>query len=221
MKNKWMVLLLILIVLTNASPSFVHAAPDGISVEDCIENPDKCLDSPGGGNEAPQENRGRESFSISFFDFFKMIAALVFVIALLYFLLKFINKKSQSYQQNRIVQNLGGTALGGNRSIQIVKAGKRLLVLGVGEEVRLLKEITDEKEQQEILNLYNEQLEGSIQPADVVTKLTGTIKDLLNTKKTDSGQDTFQKHFKDEMDAIKKQRKSILKEFQGKGHDEK
>ncbi|RWR14134.1 flagellar biosynthetic protein FliO [Siminovitchia fortis] len=217
MKNKWMVLLLLLIVLTNAKPYLVHASPKG-SVEECIKNPDKC-EKPENPNKPSMENNGNESFSISFFDVVKMIAALAFVIALLYFLLKFINKKSQSYQQNRLVQNLGGTALGGNRSIQIVKAGKRLLVLGVGEDVRLLKEITDEQELQEILNQYNEQLEGSIQPADAVTKLAGTIKGMLN--KEENNHDTFQKHFKHEMDAIKKQRQSILKEFQGKGQDEK
>ena len=73
-------------------------------------------------------------------DGLKMIGALIFVIALLYFLLKFVNKKSQSYQQNRIVQHLGGTSLGGNRSVQIVKAGKQILILGVGEDVQVLSE---------------------------------------------------------------------------------
>ena len=66
-----------------------------------------------------------------------MIGALIFVIAILYFLLKFVNKKNQSYQQNRIVQHLGGTSLGANRSVQIVKAGKQILILGVGEDVKL------------------------------------------------------------------------------------
>ena len=219
MKNKWVVLLLLLIVLTNVKPHLVQASPKG-SVEECIKNPNKC-EEPDGPNQSLQENSSDESFSISFFDVIKMIAALVFVIALLYFLLKFINKKSQSYQQNRLIQNLGGTALGGNRSIQIVKAGNRLLVLGVGEDVHLLKEITDEQEQQNILNQYNEQLERSIQPADAVSKLAGAIKSMLNSKQDENNHDTFQKHFKNEMDAIKKQRQSILKEFQGKGQDEK
>ncbi|VEF48392.1 flagella biosynthesis protein FliZ [Bacillus freudenreichii] len=219
MKNKFMVLLLLLVVLTNTKPFIVHASPKG-SVEECIKNPDKC-EEQGGLNKLHQENSGDESFSIGFFEMVKMVAALAFVIGLLYFLLKFINKKSQSYQQNRLVQNLGGTALGGNRSIQVVKAGKRLLVLGVGEDVRLLKEITDEQEQIEILNQYNEQLEGSIQPADIVTKLTGTIKEMVGPRKSKDDSETFQKHFKNEVDLIKTQRKSILKEFQGKGHDEK
>ncbi|MFK4998000.1 hypothetical protein ACI2OX_13070 [Bacillus sp. N9] len=48
----------------------------------------------------------------------KMIGSLLFVIALLYLLLKFVNKKSAAFQQNKIVQNMGGTSLGGNRSIK-------------------------------------------------------------------------------------------------------
>lgn len=214
-----MVLLLLLIVLTNAKPYLVHASPKG-SVEECIKNPDKC-EKPENPNKPSMENNGNESFSISFFDVVKMIAALAFVIALLYFLLKFINKKSQSYQQNRLVQNIGGTALGGNKSIQVVKAGKRLLVLGVGEDVRLLKEITDEQEQKDILDQYNEQLEKSLQPADLVTRLTGSLKDMLGPDNKENNQDTFQKHFKNEMDAIKKKRQSIVKGFQGKEQDKK
>ncbi|MBD8004029.1 flagellar biosynthetic protein FliO [Bacillus norwichensis] len=219
MKNKWMVLFLILIVLTNSKPYLVHASPKG-SVEECLKHPDKC-EEPEDLNKSQMDDSRNESFSIGFLDVFKTIFALVFVIALLYFLLKFINKKSQSYQQNRIVQNLGGTALGGNRSIQIVKAGNRLLVLGVGENVQLLREITDEQEQQEILTQYNEQLEGSIQSADMVTKVAANIKDMLKSKKDKKNPNTFEEHFQNEMDAIKKQRQNILKELQGKGHDEK
>lgn len=219
MKNKWMVLLLLLVVLTNIKPFIVHASQKG-SVEECIKNPEKC-EEPGGAVKAPQEDSGNESFSIGFFEMVKMVAALVFVIGLLYFLLKFINKKSQSYQQNRLVQNLGGTALGGNRSIQIVKAGKRLLVLGVGEEVRLLKEITDEQEQKEILNQFNEQLEGSTQPADIVSKLTSSIKGMLDSRNNKNDSAPFQIQFKNEMDKVNQQRKSILQELQGKEHDKK
>lgn len=79
-------------------------------------------------------------------QFFKLIFALVFIIALIYFLLRFINKKTKSFTKNQTLKNLGGVPLGPNRSIQIVQVGKRLLVVGVGETIQLLKEIEDEQE---------------------------------------------------------------------------
>ncbi|MFK4997999.1 hypothetical protein ACI2OX_13065 [Bacillus sp. N9] len=48
--------------------------------------------------------------------------------------------------------------------------GNQLLVLGVGEEVRLLKEITDETEYNEYIRQYKEQLERNLQPVDILSK---------------------------------------------------
>ena len=64
------------------------------------------------------------SVGLSFWDFLRMIFAMIFVVALLYFVLRFIGKKTKSYQKANFIENLGGTGLGGNRSVQLVKVGR-------------------------------------------------------------------------------------------------
>ncbi|WP_252313466.1 flagellar biosynthetic protein FliO [Sinobaca sp. H24] len=80
-----------------------------------------------------------------------MILALAAVITIMYLLLKFINKRTKKYSSNQTMQNLGGVPLGQNKSVQLVKVGERLLVVGVGESIQLLKEIEDEEERETLL----------------------------------------------------------------------
>ena len=58
---------------------------------------------------------------------------------------------------------MGGTGLGGNRSIQLVKVGDRILIVGVGEDIQLLTEIKDEAERNQLLDEYNQKIEQMIQ----------------------------------------------------------
>lgn len=211
MINKSKVLWCVIIFFTLINPPVAQASKTGYSVGECMENPEKCKENKEEteqGDVAPKKN---QSVSIGVMDVLKMLFALIFVIALLYFLLKFINKRTQSYQQTSLIQNLGGTALGGNRSLQMVRVGKRLFVLGVGEDIRLIKEVSDEKEIQEYLHQYNEQLEKSFQP----TKLTKWVNNVKKAVKHGSGMDNkhkkdFHQQLMDEMDGIKKERLQAL-----------
>ncbi|MGE8204070.1 flagellar biosynthetic protein FliO [Heyndrickxia sp. NPDC080065] len=147
---------------------------------------------------------------ITFWDGAKMVFALIFVIGLLYFLLKFINKKSQSYQQNRLIQNFGGTPLGGNRSLQVVKAGNRILILGVGEDITLLKEIEDKKEIDEFIQFYKDQLDHSLEPRDIISKLTN------RNKNSKSNNLSFQNILNNQLANMKKDRKNVMSKFDQK-----
>ena len=61
-------------------------------------------------------NKGTEnatsSVGLTIWDFVKMIFATVFVVGLLYFVLKFVNKKGRLFKSTQLIENLGGTALG-------------------------------------------------------------------------------------------------------------
>lgn len=83
--------------------------------------------------------------------FGQMILALAAVITIMYLLLKFINKRTKKYSSTQTMQNLGGVPLGQNKSVQLVKVGDRLLVVGVGESIQLLKEIENEEEKEHLL----------------------------------------------------------------------
>jgi flagellar protein FliO/FliZ len=81
----------------------------------------------------------------------KLIFMLGVVLAILYFVLRFIQKKSVRFQDGKNLQSLGGIGVGQNRSVQLIKTGSSVLVLGVGDTVTLLKEITDETEIQSMI----------------------------------------------------------------------
>ncbi|MED3649898.1 flagellar biosynthetic protein FliO [Heyndrickxia sporothermodurans] len=152
---------------------------------------------------------------ITVWDGVKMVFALLFVIALLYFLLKFINKKSRSYQQNRLIQNFGGTPLGGNRSLQIVKAGNRILILGVGEDIHLLKEIENQKEVEEFIQYYDDQVEQSLEPRDMITKLTKKYKQKKSDKDS-SKTPSFQHILKNQLENMNKERRKTMNKLDAK-----
>lgn len=186
------------------------------SVADYYENPEKHDENT---KKIDIKESQPAKLNIGFLDFVKMLAALGFVIILLYYLLKFINKRSQSYQQNRLVQHFGGTPLGGNRSIQIVKAGKRILIIGVGEDIRLLKEITDEDELEQFTLQYERQLDQSLQPADMISKL-GQIWKGRNAKTAQSNQKPFHHHLQEQLDDIKSNRRQMLNKLGKKEQDQ-
>lgn len=76
----------------------------------------------------------------------QLVLALGVVLFLIYGLLKFVNKRAKSFSSHQTVQSVGGVGIGTNRSVQLVRIGDRLLVLGVGDSVSLLKEIEDPEE---------------------------------------------------------------------------
>lgn len=148
----------------------------------------------------------------SFWDIFRMIASLLFVGALLYFLLKFLNKKNQAYQKGHIISNLGGTSVGSNKSIQIVKIGSKLYIVGVGENVQLLSEITDPEEIERMLQDHNEAIESMLKPSDFLTKMKNIRG---NSEKDVSFIEQFKKQLND-MSATRKQLKNELQKTEDK-----
>lgn len=198
------------------------------SVYEAIENQNQTEDSKSdeqvnnGGAETtntetnnPDVTAARD-VGLTFWDFVRMIFATLFVIALLYIVLRFINKRNHVYKSTQIIENLGGTALGANRSIQIVKVGKRLLVVGVGESIQLIKEIDDEEEYQSLIKDYNQKMDQLIQPSDIVTKVMNGIKNYPNQKQQ---QESFASHLKKQLQEVSNGRKEIMKELKKRGSE--
>jgi flagellar protein FliO/FliZ len=166
----------------------------------------------------PEQAAEDVSFGISFWDVFKMIFATIFVVGLLYGLLKVINKRNRTFQSTQLVENLGGTSLGNNRSIQIIKAGDSLLVVGVGENIQVLKEIDDPEEYSKMISAYNNRMDQLVQPSDIVTKAISTLRNPQSQKKKGN---SFQSVLKKQMDDMAQSRKKILDEMEKKGSDER
>ncbi|UTR10855.1 flagellar biosynthetic protein FliO [Evansella sp. LMS18] len=139
----------------------------------------------------------------------QMFAALAFVIFLIYALLKFVNKRSRSFQQHSTIENIGGVGLGANRSVQVVKVGRKLFLVGVGETVQLIKEIEDPDEIKEITE--------SVQPQQIldqpVSKAAEWVRNLIsasNRKEKEAGDKKDFHHMLDkEMKEVRKTQDKI------------
>jgi flagellar protein FliO/FliZ len=95
-----------------------------------------------------------------------MILATIFVVGLIYGLLRFINRRIRlSPTKRSFIENLGGTSVGPNRSVQLIKVGNRILVIGVADSIQLLAEIDEDEEMKEILTEYNAGLNQMIEPS--------------------------------------------------------
>ncbi len=209
------VLLFIMVALLS-SQNWVQAEQLNNSVKDYLEHPDAYEDKSSKEKNEKVDQQDEKTVGVTFGDFARMIAALVFVVGLLYFLLKFINKRSMTYKRSQLVENLGGTSLGGNRSIQIVKAGNTLLIVGVGENIQLLKEIDNPEEYQNIISDHNNKIEQLIQPADLFSRLLSLKKDVKDEKKQP---ENFSLLLKSQLEDVKNGRKRLFEEIEKKGTD--
>jgi flagellar protein FliO/FliZ len=210
--------ILIFLIYGHYTVGYAQAASFNGNVKECMENPKKCENQKQGEDRSTKQTEGKSvvqgSSVVTIGDIVKMIFALIFVIALLYVLLKFINKRSRSYQNNRLIQNFGGTPLGGNKSLQIVKAGKRILILGVGEDIHLVKEIADEEEVRDFVDQYNQKLEQTMEPRDWVSKAVNVWKKRHQNRQAAS---SFGKLLKTQINTMKKDRSMVMKELEQKG----
>ena len=201
------------------------------SVKDCLEQPNACEDiskNPsqtetidGNSNvEKKDQETVSSSVGITLWEFVKMIIATVFVVGLLYFVLKFVNKKGRMFKSTQLIENLGGTTLGANRSVQLIKIGNRLLLVGVGENIQLLKEIENEQECEQIILEYNNQINQVGIPNDIISKIFKRVQ--LKDNKNGEQNPLFQTLLKKQLDDLSKGRKQLYEELEKKkGSDKK
>ncbi len=143
------------------------------------------------------------------FDLIKMFFMLGIVLGLIYFLLKFLQKRNKMFQQVRAMENLGGISLGSNKSIQMVKIGSKVYVIGVGNDVNMLTEIDDPK--------FIEELENKEQnPSQLNASFQSLFQQLRNNKgkqpnkQNESTIHSFKQLFNDELKTMKEERKNII-----------
>ncbi|CAH0224261.1 hypothetical protein SRABI84_02461 [Peribacillus simplex] len=213
--KKWLQVSLMIAVFFSGAIQ-VHAEDLEKTVKDVYKQPDdlKVDNDESKDSKSTKQASNPDKVGITVWEFLRMIFATIFVVALLYILLKFINKKSKSYQKANSVENLGGTSLGASRSVQLVKVGGRILVIGVGENIQLLKEIDDPKEYEQLLKDHNDKIDQMIQPGGLAMKLKNKW-----LKKSGSETASFSAEFKNQLDQMSDSRKKLLKELGRKGRD--
>ncbi|MGE7766397.1 flagellar biosynthetic protein FliO [Peribacillus sp. NPDC096540] len=211
--KKWLQVSLMIAVFFSGA---IQASAEDLdkTVKDVYEQSDDLKTGKSKDFQASKQASNTEKVGITIWEFLRMIFATIFVVGLLYIILKFINKKSKSYQKANSVENLGGTSLGANRSVQLVKVGGRILVVGVGENIQLLKEIDNPEEYEQLLKDYNEKADQMIQPGEFASKLKNKW-----LKKREIETNSFSSEFKNQLDQISDSRKKLLNELERKGRD--
>ena len=213
MLRKFVIAALLISVLAGSN-QIVYAESGSASVKECLEKTEKCSESESTDSKEKTALQGTPTLSAG--DIMKMIFAFLLVIGLLFALLKFVNKKGRLLQKNKIVQNLGGTNVGSSKSVQVVKVGNQLFIIGVGENVQLLSEITGQEKQQ-LLTQYEEQQKNESEYKVVLPSFL----EKLTSKKEEKSSHSFQQLFQREMNEMKIKRQNVLKELErNKKNDE-
>ncbi len=185
----------------DALPTNDHKQTDGEAVEPAPTDTEPELK-----DNTPIQDTAETSFDngTSFFMLLlQMIAALVVIIALIYIMLRFVSKRTRSFREHQTIQSIGGVPLGTNRSLQMIKLGNRILVIGVGETIQLIKEIDDKAEVDKILAQQESEFERIEQP---LTKASTWINQLVTKKRQDSKENTL-----DFSELLNKQLKDVSK----------
>ncbi|WP_018922541.1 flagellar biosynthetic protein FliO [Salsuginibacillus kocurii] len=149
--------ILILLLSLLGTPGAALAEEEDGSVDDMLNNEEaeESEEEEEEEGELPVGEQGDDTAPLAdqslVSSFFQMMIGLGIVVLIMYVLLKIIKSRSQAYRGKRTLQNVGGVPLGSNKSVQIVKVGDRLLVVGVGDSIQLLREIEDEAEIEQLL----------------------------------------------------------------------
>lgn len=209
---KFIFLILLAFFLWNDGLS-VHA--ELVNVKDCIENNEECLEDveepvefEDSNNELLQNIDERGPSSIVF-NFIKMFFALLLILALLYGILIILRRRKKLYQHSNLLENVGGIPLGPNKSIQIVRVGSSLYLIGVGDNIEMLQEITDEELKTALLE---EKEEDSLPVANMVFNLFQGKQKKNNQKTLQS----FSENLQEELKKFRTNRKNLMDEFNKK-----
>jgi flagellar protein FliO/FliZ len=154
---------LILVLLTIAVPVFCLSAQEAetdTSETDTVDETELLIeDSQTGTNLVPDE-RSLNTFGL--WDFVRMIiilAAVVGVIYLIFFLLK--RSANPKMQNNELMRVLSTQTIANNRSLHLVEVGRQIFLIGAGDNsVNLVSEITDKESIDEIRLRMSEQTVG-------------------------------------------------------------
>lgn len=151
-------------------------------------------------------------------DIIKTIFSLIFVVILLYLILRLLKKKTSSLPESNLIQNLGGISVGPNKSIQMIKAGDSILIVGVGENIKLLKEITDSDEVSEMLDSLAKK---NTEAGRSVKLYTGLLNKWRQNPLDGEESTGFRARLDQELKKTVKERKDAFQKELGKGnHDQ-
>jgi len=119
----------------------------------------------------------------------QLILYTLLIIVLIYGLIKFLALRQKNLQPHQAVKLMGGTPLGNNKSLQLVKVGEQFLLVGVGDHVTLIKEFSDPVEIDSIENDLDQQ--PKLLSNSISSYLKEKISDRMKTKQNNGFEHLF------------------------------
>ena len=165
--KKW-IRILTISLLVSLLPLSVVEAKEGTVFEQFEK------DSPADQSETKASPEPRKDSVVPYA--IKFIGSFLLILLLLFIVLKYLSKKTKMYAGGGPFHALGGHSLGNNRSLQMVMVGDTLYLLGVGEDVNLIRTIPPGEEQRKLLEAMAEK------PIDTVSKWGAQIKKTTQEK---------------------------------------
>jgi flagellar protein FliO/FliZ len=157
------------------------------------------------------ETIGRSSNSNIFLLVIQLIFYTLLVVGLIYGLIKFLAVRQRKLQHHQVFQMLGGAPLGHNKSLQLVKVGGKIYLLGVADQITLVKEIEDRDEMAAIEE--DVMIEESVFSKQLINRFT-------KISRKESGADSFQELFSHTIDSQKKTRQKFEEILKKQKNDE-
>lgn len=145
-------------------------------------------------------------------SFASIIAQLIFytllIIAMIYGLIRFLASRQKKMQPNQAVKLMGGMPLGNNKSLQLVKVGNQIYMIGVGDQVTLIKEFSSEDE----INGIEKDLERQT-PALFPNPVSTFIKGKFTRQKEMESQPDFNHLFNQSLDKQKLKQNQLKRDL--------
>ena len=212
---KMVIISVLLIFVSTISPVLTFANGDGY-VSDALNKSQSGKGLENNDEDAGEDETESASSNIGVFDYIKVLFALGLVIGLLIFILKMLNRKNLTYQQNSLMKNLGGISVGTQKSVQLLQIGDRLYIVGVGEDISLIREIEDTEEMQQIISFY-ENKQQEITAVPFLSEILSKLKPAKNIQSEQSA--SFNELFNEKLKNIRKERSEQLEGWREKEKD--
>jgi flagellar protein FliO/FliZ len=143
------------------------------------------------------------------------VLILVVLVAFIYFLLRFVGRRSQAFFGRAGIRMLGGCSLGPQKSLQIVQIGSALYVVGVGENVTLLRCIENPEEISDLLETLDSRMSSSAPNTVLFGEWAKKI-----VKKDSVDKEDMAAAFQVKVEEARKRRESMEKELFAYGEKE-
>lgn len=214
----WMVFAALVLLLFVPIQSTALASASSGMIDQCYSNPNLCQEET---NTTDAEADSTESASLSMGpgEYIKILFSLIFVLALLILVLKFLNKRNVNYQQNSLVRNIGGLSVGAQKSVQLLQIGNSVYIVGVGDDIHLLKEVVNPEEVEQLLAYYNDK-QGVVSTKPYIAELIGKFKPRKESKDVSNRSD-FNALFNERIKEIKQERSEELERWKEQENDKR